>query len=68
MGQGGGSDVQFRLNVSHYHSFRVGGQQDMHDSQPGFRAHGRQHIRKAREIDGGTLLWPFAGAGDNFRA
>jgi hypothetical protein len=48
--EGRARDIQFRLNVSYDQSVRLRRHQELHNVQPGFGAHRREHIGEANDL------------------
>ena len=52
VGQSGTGDVEFRLYFANDHAVGVRGEQELHDSQPGFRSHRGKHIGEFGDLFG----------------
>src|SRR6201981_863001 len=55
VGERGIGDVEFLLDFADHEAFGMRLQQELHDAQAGFGAHGREHIRVTGDLVGGEL-------------
>src|ERR1700745_2964135 len=55
VGESGIGDVEFLLDFADHEAFGMRLQQELHDAQAGFGAHGREHIRVTGDLVGGEL-------------
>ena len=55
MGERGVGDVEFLLNFADDQAFGMRGEQELHDAQAGFGAHGGKHVRVLGDLVGGMF-------------
>ena len=55
MGEGGGGDVEFVLNFAGEEALWMGGEEKLHDTEAGFRAHGGEHVGEFENLRGGRF-------------
>src|SRR5258706_15633600 len=60
VGEGGVRNAQFALDIADHQAVRVSGQEKLHDSQPWFRSHRREHVGILGDLFG---RFPVLGSG-----